>query len=82
MVSIIEVDFAFPISEFHQLTDDLLPDAAALIFQQPPMASTPGGLDVMWQIFLTTPRGQDIQYAIDDFSVIVTRSPCVSIQRQ
>jgi hypothetical protein len=70
MVSVFQVDVTFAMSLFHQVGDDLLPDAASLVIKQAAMASLLRGTDVMGQVFPRTTCGQHIQDAVDDFAVI------------
>jgi len=75
VVSIIKVEPPFPIGQLHQLANKLLPHAPPLILQQPPMARLIRNPDVVGEILPTTPGGQDVQNAVDDFAIIGSFSP-------
>jgi len=60
VVSIVEIDLAFAIGNFDELSDDLLPNAPALILQQSPMASLPGSCDVVRQVIPAATSGKDL----------------------
>jgi hypothetical protein len=55
--------------------DDLLPHAAALIFEQASMTGFRRGGNVMRQVFPLAARLQDVQNPIEDFSVVGSGAP-------
>ncbi len=74
MISILEVDQPLAISFFHQVAQDLLPDATTLIFEQPPVAGLIRGINVMRHVFPPTTGVEDIENAIDHFTFVGARA--------
>ena len=70
MIRILEIDQPFAVSLFHQLTHNLLPDPAALVVEQPTVTGLIGCPNVMGQILPPAARREDIQNAIEHFTLI------------
>ncbi len=69
MISIVQVAQAFPIGFFRERGQNLLPDAAALVFQQAPMTGFRGRRNVVRQIVPATAHPHHIQNAVDHFPI-------------
>jgi len=70
VVSSVEIAQPSAVSCFHHFAENLLPDPAALVFEQPAVTRLIGRSNVMGQIFPAAPGGQDVQNAIDNFTLV------------
>jgi hypothetical protein len=75
MITILEIQQSTAIRFFPQLGHHPLPDPAPLVLQQPPVTRLGRGLNIMGQIFPTTPGVEDIQNPIQYLSFIGARTP-------
>ena len=70
MVSVIEIEQAFAVGFFHQLAENFLPDAAALIIEQAAVAGLIRGINVVRQVLPAATGREDVENAIDDLTVV------------
>ena len=69
MISIGEIQVPATV-RWQQDADDLLPHAAALVFEQAAVAGFRRGRDVMGQVFHDTPGFEHVQDAIENFPFV------------
>lgn len=70
MIGIGQIQMASTVGFLQQNANDLLPHAAALVFEQAAVAGFRRGRDVMGQVFPLTAGFEDVQNAIEDFSFV------------
>lgn len=70
MVGISEIQIPATVRFLQQDADNLLPYAAALIFEQAPVAGFGRGRDVVGQVFPLTPGFEHVQDAIENFPFV------------
>lgn len=70
MIGIGEIQISAAVGVLQQDADDLLPHAAALVCEQAPVARFRRGGDGVGQIFPLTAGFEDVQNAIENFSVV------------
>lgn len=76
MISIVEIYQPFAIGFLPQLAHNLLPDPATLVLEQPTITRLIGCLNVMGHIFPAATRRQDLQNAIEDFTLVNPGAAC------
>lgn len=75
MIGIGEIQMPATVRFLQQDADDLLPHAAALVFEQAPVARFRGGRDVVGQVFPLTAGFEHVQDAIENFSFVGAGPP-------
>ena len=70
MIGIGEIQIPAPVRFLQQDADDLLPHAAALVFEQASVAGFRRGRDVVGQVFPLTPGFEHVQDAIENFPFV------------
>jgi len=73
MISIGEIQIASPVGFLKQEVNDLLPHAAALVFEQPPVAGFRRSGNVVGQVFPLTAGFEHVQDAIENFPFVGAR---------
>ena len=82
MISIGEIQVPATVRFLQQDADDLLPHAAALVFEQAAVAGFRRGRDVMGQVFPLTPGFEHVQDAIENFPFVGAWPSCPRAFRQ
>lgn len=75
MIGIGEIQISSAVGFLQQDADDLLPYAAALVFEQAPVARFRRGGDIVGQVFPLTASFEDVQDAIENLPFVGPRPP-------